>query len=43
MKRQLALNSRQQLHAELLCAADPVAVNQQLNNVERELGCDEAC
>ena len=41
MKWQLALNSRQQLHAELLCAADPVAVNQQLNDVERELGCDE--
>ena len=37
----MALNSRKTLHDEMLHAADPVAVNQRLNDVECNLGCDE--
>ncbi|MGD0897897.1 MAG: radical SAM protein [Thermoguttaceae bacterium] len=40
-ERQLAEDSRKKLHAEMLCAADPDAVNLRLNEVECNLGCDE--
>ena len=40
-ERQLAMNSRNKLHAEMLQAADPAAINQRLNNVECDVGCDE--
>ena len=40
-ERQVGLNKRKRLHAEMLRAADPAAVNQQLNELECGLGCDE--
>ncbi len=39
--RQLALALRKRLHAETLHAPDPVAINQRLNDLECDLGCDE--
>ncbi|MGA2034873.1 MAG: radical SAM protein, partial [Thermoguttaceae bacterium] len=40
-ERQLAPNPRKELHEEMLRAADPAAVNQRLNDVECNLGCEE--
>ena len=40
-ERQLALHSRKKLHAEMLQSADPAAVNQRLNDLECDFGCDE--